>query len=141
MSGKNDDKSRNSGISITGINASGNAKISAGGDIKITIDVAQSIAAMPNTSEDEKEQLKQLFAKLEETLKSVPEQRATDAALVATRSQQLAQEAAQPEVDQEEVEHKANKLRQAAEKLKDAMPVVLAIATQIVAHLVKSGIQ
>ena len=94
MSGKNDDKSRNSGISITGINASGNAKISAGGDIKITIDVAQSIAAMPNTSEDEKEQLKQLFAKLEETLKSVPEQRATDAALVATRSQQLAQEAA-----------------------------------------------
>jgi hypothetical protein len=96
---------------------------------------------MPNTSDDEKEQLKQLFAKLEETLKSVPEQRAADASLVATRSEQLAQEATQAEVDQEEVEHKASKLRQAAEKLKDAMPVVLEIATQIIAHVVKSGIQ
>lgn len=140
MSGTNDSKSGNSGVSITGISASGNAKISAGGDIKVTIDVAQNIAAMPNTSDDEKEQLKQLFAKLEETLKSVPEQHVADATLVATRSEQLAQEASQAEVDQEEVEHKANKLRQAAEKLKDAMPVVLEIATQIVAQIVKSGI-
>lgn len=141
MSDTNDNKSGNSGNTINGISVSGNGSIT-GRDIKVTIrDVSQSIAAMPNTNADEKEQIKQLFAQLQDALKSVPQQHSDDAALVATRSEQLAQEAAQAEVDKAEVEHKANKLRQAAEKLKDAMPVVLEIATQIVAHIVKSSIQ
>lgn len=141
MSGTSDNKSGNGGNTINGISVSGNGSIT-GHDIKVTIrDVSQSIAAMPNTNADEKEQIKQLFAQLQDALKNVPQQHADDAALVATRSEQLAQEAAQAEVDKEEVEHKANKLRQAAEKLKDAMPVVLEIAMQIVAHIVKSSIQ
>jgi hypothetical protein len=142
MSSSKKDDNKNSGINIQGISVSGQGKVSAGGDITVTItvgDLSQNVEKLPDTSEDEKAELNRLIEELRQELKTVPAEAAAQAELVAARVETLVREASAEKPDKEEVEHSASKLQQAAEKMKGVMPVVLEIATQVVGHIVRAG--
>ena len=105
------------------------------GAVTVTIrDMTQTIHGSPNADETAKAELDRLVEQLREALQQVPPDKAGDTQTVARRTEELVSEATQPQPDKEAVEFKGNKLKQAAENLRDAMPVVMQIATGIVAH-------
>lgn len=110
------------------------------GPVTITMgDMSQYIDNISDADETDKEKLSELLDQLRAELEKASPDQATDAQQVARRAEDLMAEASQENPDQESVEFKANKLKQAAEKLKEAMPIVLTVATQIVGHILKFG--
>ena len=58
-----------------------------------------------------------------------------DAKTVARRTEELVSEASQEGPDTESVEFKGNKLKQATENIRDALPIVMPISTEIVRNV------
>ncbi len=83
---------------------------------------------------DTKQQLMDLFTQLHEALAQAPEAQKAQAADVAQKANKLVEVADDPESDKETVEFHANRLKEAAEKIKDALPTVLSIAGSIVGY-------
>lgn len=88
---------------------------------------------------DDKVQLQALLNQLAEALKQAPADKQEDAEKVVKRAKEAVEEAVAPKLDKEAVEAKANLLKRAAENVKEAMPVVLTIATNLIAHLLRLG--
>lgn len=138
-----DNKDKQSGVNISGSNVQGGIVGIGGqqtvhGAVTITMgDLTATINVMSGADQTEKEQLQQWIAELEAALKAAPAERENDAQNVAKRAKELVEEAGEPEPDQEAVAAKANLLKKAAENVKEAMPVVLAIATNIVGYFLK----
>lgn len=117
----------NSGIQI---NASGNASVKTG-------DIRQTINNIPSNTQDQ--QLNLMLLQLKEALAQVPEEKKTDIEKVSKRTEQLLEQAKSDEQDPEALESKGELLKKAAENIKDVMPSVLAIATQIIGHVIRLG--
>jgi hypothetical protein len=86
---------------------------------------------------NEKETLQELVDQLKTALISESETPAKDRQKVVDRAQELVQEIGKEEIDPDGVEAKGTLLKKAAENIKEAMPTVLGIATQIIAHVYK----
>jgi len=107
------------------------------GSVTISIgDMTQTIQKGTGAVSD-KEALQKLVDELKASLTSVPAEQAKDAQKIATRVEELVTEVSAEDVDKEGVEVKVNLLKKAAENVKDALPVVLGITTNIVAHVLK----
>lgn len=94
--------------------------------------VTQTINALPHGDDAQKAELVQLVNELQEQLARVPEERVKDAAKVSKRVEALAREI--DSKDKEMIEIAGESLKRAAQDLKDVLPTVLTIATQIVAN-------
>ena len=103
--------------------------------------VTQSIAALPQTSADDKEALGQLMQQLGEALRTVPIEHAEDAETVSERAESMAKEAKKAKPDQSYLTISAEGLKKAAANLLAVAPVVLDIATQIADRLLTAGIR
>lgn len=107
------------------------------GNFTITIrDMTQTIHG-GNAPSDDKEALLKLVDDLKESLTDIPAEHKEGAEQVVKRTEQLVEEVSEDEVDPDIVEKKASRLKKAAEDIKEALPVVLGIATSIVAHALK----
>ncbi len=105
-------------------------------NIKSQLDnVTQTVNTMPHGNDEEKEELKQMVAQLQEALAEVPPEQAGDAEKVAKRVEALVEEADDDNPDTEMMEITGESLKRAAENVRDALPTVLPIATQIVGHV------
>lgn len=100
-------------------------------------DLSVTIGNLPNKTQEEKQEINNLVEKLKGQLTSAKPENAKAAQKVADRTDEFLKEAAAEEPEAEAVEFKGNLLKKAAENIKDAMPTVLAIATQIVTHVLK----
>jgi hypothetical protein len=94
--------------------------------------VTQTINALPLGDDAQKAELVQLVNELQEQLARVPEERVKDAAKVSKRVEALVREI--DSKDKEMIEIAGESLKRAAQDLKDVLPTVLTIATQIVAN-------
>lgn len=97
--------------------------------------VTQTVNTLPHGDDEEREELKQLVAQLQEALAQAPPEKASDAEKVAKRVEALVEEADDDNPDTEMMEITGESLKRAAENIRDALPAVLPIATQIVAHV------
>jgi hypothetical protein len=80
-----------------------------------------------------------LVAQLNQALGQVPAERQTDADAVAELAQDVIDKAVGEKPNRKTLELKAESLKKAAEGLAGVAPSVLAIATQIVSHILKLG--
>ncbi len=103
------------------------------GAVSVTIrDMTQTIASSPNADEAAKAELEKRMKQLGAVLQQVPADKQDEAQMVARRAEELVTEATQPQPDKESVEFKGNKLKQAAEHLRDVAPIVAQTAMGIV---------
>jgi flagellar motility protein MotE (MotC chaperone) len=100
-------------------------------------DMKQAIQDNRNADEDAKAELLQLMDQLRETLKRVPAEKEVEAKQVALRAEELVSEVTQERPDKETVDFKGSKLKQAAENLREVMPIVTQIALGIVASIAR----
>ena len=102
-----------------------------------------TINNMPNAGTADKDALKKLIEELTKALDSIPADKREDDTVqegveaVATRTDELVKEASAKKVNKKEVEHRGNRLLEAAKNLAAVAPTVLTIATQIVTHIGK----
>jgi ElaB/YqjD/DUF883 family membrane-anchored ribosome-binding protein len=100
------------------------------GPVTVTIrDMAQTIGSSPNADEAAKAELNRLVEQLREALQHVPADQEAEAKTVARRTEELISEATQERPDKESVEFKGNKLKQAAEAIRDTLRIVMTITT------------
>lgn len=106
--------------------------------VKSKLDNVQlSIGAMTNLDQQAKEELQQLVRQLSELLLQVPPNKAEDAEIASKRVETMVEEASKPKPDKELVKFSAESLKQAAANIGAVLPAVLAIADQIVDHVMK----
>jgi len=118
------------------INISGGDFRGANVNIKSKLEnVTQTIGTMPHGDDQQRDELKELVAQLQEALAQAPPDQADDVEKVTKRVEALVEEASDENPDEEMVELTGTSLRRAAENVKDALPTVLPIATQIVSHV------
>lgn len=118
------------------INISGGDFRGANVNIKSKLEnVTQTINTLPHGDDEEREELKQLVAQLQEALAQAPPEQADDVEKVTKRVETLVEEAGDDNPDTEMMEITGESLKRAAENVRDALPTVLPIATQIVAHV------
>lgn len=98
-------------------------------------DVAQTVQALPEVDLEAKDELARLLAELSDLLAQAPPAKAGQVEKVSKGVQTLVQEASETEPDPDMVEIRGESLKRAAQNLAEAMPAVLSIATQIVAHV------
>ncbi|HEX2993565.1 MAG TPA: hypothetical protein VHP14_02005 [Anaerolineales bacterium] len=146
MKNKSENNADHSGqtINISGSIQGGNVTIGGSqifhGNANITTnDLKQTIRGNPNISPEDKEKLAKLVTQLDKLLENVPSELKAAAQKVADRTEELVSEVNEPEIEPEAVEMKANLLKKAAENIKEAMPAVLEITTQIVMHVLRIG--
>jgi hypothetical protein len=99
--------------------------------------VTQNIGALPNVAQADKDELIRLVNELKSQLEQTPPDKTAEAETLAKRTDKLVKELEEPQPDREMVETMGNSLKRAAENLARALPVVLPIATQIVAYVMK----
>ncbi len=99
--------------------------------------VTQNIGALPNVAQADKDELIRLVNALKTQLEQTPPDKTAEAETLAKRTDKLVKELEEPQPDREMVETMGNSLKKAAENLAGALPVVLPIATQIVAYVLK----
>jgi hypothetical protein len=130
--GGNIDKSSGTHVAGSQFNLSGNfggSNVNVGSTLT---NVNQSIGAMPQADQAEKDQLKQLIEQLHAALQQAPAERQADAEAVATFAQQLVENAVKPQPNKPIVQGTGMMLKQAAENIAGVLPTVLTIATRIV---------
>jgi len=107
-------------------------------NIKSQLDhVTQTVEVLPNFDQAGKEDLIRLVGKLKQQLEKVPPESAQDAEKVSKRVKALVEEVNVDEPDKEMIKITGESLKRAAQNLAAVMPPVLAIATQIVSHVLK----
>src|SRR5260221_6459287 len=84
--------------------------------------------------------LRDLIAQLETELKKAEAGEHDAAILLAERAKETVEAATKANPDKKGVESKVNLLKEAAENIQGALPVVFAIAMQIVVRIVKLGL-
>lgn len=99
--------------------------------------VTQSIGALPNVAQTDKDELTRLVNELKTLLDQTPPDKIAEAETVAKRTDKLVKELEEQKPDPEMVETMGKSLKKAAENLAGALPAVLPIATQIVAYVLK----
>lgn len=134
-------------INVSGNIQSGNINLGGGsqifyGNVNITLgNLAQSVNSSSNYTYDEKIELEKLIIQLESALQNVSAENQTAAQKVADRTKELITEVSAEQIEPEAIEMKANLLKKAAENIKEILPAVLSIATQIIVHALRmSGI-
>ncbi|MEP7287891.1 MAG: DUF4404 family protein [Chloroflexota bacterium] len=131
-------------INISGSNVQGGI-VGIGGTqnfqqaVTLTLGNLSSTVGALQAPDPDKAELQKLIAELEAALKNAPAAHQDDAKKIAKRAKEAVEEAAADHPDKDGVEAKANLLKKAAENVAGAMPIVLTIATSIVAHLLKLG--
>ena len=139
------DESKKPNINISGSSVSGGI-VGIGstqnfhGDVTLTMSGLSAKVGSMTTTEDEKVVLQKLIADLEAALKDAPADQQANAEKGAKRAKEVIEEASESQPDMEAIESKANLLKKAAENIAGVMPIVLTIATGIVAHILKLGI-
>jgi hypothetical protein len=107
-----------------------------GGEVKLILDrVNQNIGAIANADQAAKDELARLTSQLYDVLQQVPENLLSEGEKVSKRLDILIQQLSDPKPDREMVEITGESLKKAAANLQGVMPAVLAIATQIVTHV------
>jgi len=102
-------------------------------NVKSTLkNVQQTIGSIPHGTPQEKDELKQLITQLEEALKTTPPERAEEAEVVTTLTQNLTDEAAKEYPNKTMLQISGEGLKAAAKNLAAITPDVLTIATGIV---------
>lgn len=99
--------------------------------------VTQSIGALPNVAQADKDELTRLINELRALLEKTPPDKAAEAETVVKRTDKLIKELEEDKPDPEMVETMGNSLKKAAENLAGALPAVLPIAAQIVTYVLK----
>ncbi|MFW5691400.1 MAG: hypothetical protein ACOCXZ_02755 [Chloroflexota bacterium] len=94
---------------------------------------AQAIQNNYNTGGDDA--LTALIAQLQDALRQVPDDKRDDAEAVDALAKEMTQSASAEKPNKKLLEIKGDALKAAAENLKDVVPAVMAIATQIVSHI------
>ena len=103
-------------------------------NIKSTLtNVTQTIGALPDAESSTKAELEKLVAELNDALQQVPDDKAEEAEAVAQSAEALVEKAAEEKPNKTMVQITGEGLKQAAQNLADVTPIVLNIATQIVA--------
>ncbi|MDP6345898.1 MAG: hypothetical protein QF578_12340 [Alphaproteobacteria bacterium] len=103
-----------------------------GSNIRKTLkDVHQAVEGLPNADEGQKNELKKLIFGLRDILTRMPADRADEADMVAEQAKVLVESASLPRLNRTLVGASANGLIEAAERLDDVAPRVLAISQQI----------
>jgi hypothetical protein len=131
------DKRSSTNIASSSYNVSGSfgsSNVNIGSHLS---DVTQSIGAVPQGGQSEKQQLEQLVAELRSALQQAPPDRQVDAEAITTFAQQLVESATKPQPNKPIVQGTSMLLRQAAENIAAALPMVPPIATQIVEQAVR----
>jgi hypothetical protein len=98
-------------------------------------DVTLNIGAIPNASQEKKDELKALVEQLKAKLQEAPEDNAEEVELVAERLEQAVKEVKRKNPDKEDVATSGNQLKKAAQNLAGVLPEVVSIAGQIATHL------
>ena len=140
MSDNKDDKSSVSVGNVQGgnVNIGSNQMIS--GNLTITLqDMSRTVDSIPVASASEKKELVSLLDQLRKALNTVPDQNQKDAEKITKRVEELVDEVSAKDVDKDAVNAKANLLTKAAENVKEVIPIVAKIATNIVLHILKMG--
>ncbi|MCB8978651.1 MAG: hypothetical protein H6657_14620 [Ardenticatenaceae bacterium] len=110
------------------------------GTINIRIDkMHQAIDKFTDSSDFEKQQIRSLIKQLHEALSAVPPEHGRNVEKIAKRAEELVDEASDEELDRDAIEAKANLLKKAAENVKEIMPIVASIATNLVVHILNLG--
>ncbi len=139
ISGSNVALGREAQVDIQGDRLSGDFR-GAMLNVRSTLkNVRQGIGSLPKASDEEKGELEQLVADLEKALVQATEdapEKAEDAEAVAEMTEQLLHTAAAEKPNQTMLKITGEGLKQAAENIAAVMPVVLQIASQIVAVVV-----
>lgn len=94
-------------------------------------DVSQSIAALPGTNVQSKDELRQLIEQLNAVLQQTPSGQTAEAQAVAETAKQAFEQASKPQPNKMLIQICAEGLKQAAQHLAAALPAVLPIAQQI----------
>lgn len=84
---------------------------------------------------EQREELKQLLAELAKVVEQAPEEQVDETEKVVKRVVALVSEAVADNPDEEMVGITGESLKRAAENVKESLPTVLPIATQIVSHV------
>jgi hypothetical protein len=98
---------------------------------------AQTIRNLPATDEAHKTELVTLIGELKSELVKLPKEKAQDAEKVASRVEALAREAGEEKPDEEMIAITGESLKRAARNLADVLPMVIPIATKIIAAALK----
>ena len=96
-------------------------------------------AVIPNATDDDQQKLERLLAELQQALKTVEAEHPDEAEVVATTTDELIKAAQAEKPNPAMLQIRADGLKTAAQTLKDVAPTVLAIATQVVAHIMRLG--
>jgi hypothetical protein len=111
------------------------SNITISGDVSVTIGNLSAVVGGSALPEGDKAALQRLLAELEVALKAAPPETAADAAKVAKRAKEAVEEAAADQPEKDAIEAKTNLLKKAAENIAGAMPPVMQIAMNLIAHL------
>lgn len=106
--------------------------ISTGENAKIRVG-SINYAGAADGDDDAKAKLKELIAKLNETLANVPEENKADAEAVATMTEDLMQKASAEKPNKTLVRISANGLKEAADALAGVVPAAIRIVKEIIA--------
>jgi hypothetical protein len=101
--------------------------------------VSQTIATSPHVAPSAKEELQGLVDQLKEALQQTPPDRTEEAKAVAQFAELLVQTATAEKPNKPMLQISGEGLKKAAQNLAEAMPLVLTIATQIVAKINQLG--
>jgi len=100
--------------------------------------VTQNVGALTGVSETKRDELIRLIDELQTQLEQVPAQKAKDAEVIAEHLDSLIKELCKKEeTHSDTLETMGDRLKKAAKNLREVMPTVLPIATQIVAHILQ----
>jgi hypothetical protein len=102
-------------------------------NIKSTLtNVQQSVDEIRTGDTSAKEELRDLIARLNETLQKAPPEKSEDAEAVAQTAKMLVERAKDEKPNPTSIKITGEGLKQAAQNLADVLPTVVTIATQIV---------
>lgn len=104
-------------------------------DVIAVGDNAKAVQTNYYSGGPEHEKLTELFEELKKALAAVPTEASEDAEIVNELATELVEKATNEQPSKRMLEIKGEGLKAAAEALKDVTPTVLAIATQIVGHI------
>lgn len=102
--------------------------------------VTQSIDNVTGADQSAKEDLKEMVAQLTAALEQVPPDRAEDAEAVATLTESVVEQASAEKPNKALLQITGEGLKKAAENIADVLPMVLGIATRIVAVVAGLGL-
>lgn len=124
---QHNNNSHNSGIQI---NADRGSTVTTG-------NISQIINGIPSNTKDQT--LDTLLEQLKQALVEAPPGNEKKASKVADSIKEFLDESKKEEPDPDLLAAKGNALKKAAENIKEAIPAILTIATQIVAHVIRLG--